>query len=137
MFDIGDYLPGVPNADNGDRFRTAAARIKLGELSVGINLFTGNPGKVGGDNGDRNTDIINGHRTYIIGKNGEDPDKYRSGVFYVGLGSIKIGWYSEGIRNHFQNVLVHEPGGYPFFKVLDIQPRFYFYYGSSTGNTLW
>ena len=128
---------GRYKADHGDRFRTAAARIKAGPLSIGINLFTGDPGREGGINGVRQTDVINGHETYIIGKNGEDPDKYRAGVFYVGIGSLKVGWNSEGIRNCFQNKLIHEPGGYPYFKVLDIEPRFYFYYGTSTGNTLW
>ena len=128
---------GRYKADHGDRFRTAAARIKAGPLSIGINLFTGDPGREGGINGVRQTDVINGHETYVIGKNGEDPDKYRAGVFYVGIGSLKVGWNSEGIRNCFQNKLIHEPGGYPYFRVLDIEPRFYFYYGTSTGNTLW
>ena len=128
---------GRYKADHGDRFRTAAARIKAGPLSIGINLFTGDPGREEGINGVRQTEVINGHETYVIGKNGEDPDKYRAGVFYIGIGSLKVGWNSEGIRNCFQNKLIHEPGGYPYFKVLDIEPRFFFYYGNSTGNTLW
>jgi hypothetical protein len=107
---------GRYKADHGDRFRTAAARIKAGPLSIGINLFTGDPGREGGINGVRQTDVINGHETYVIGKNGEDPDKYRAGVFYVGIGSLKVGWNSEGIRNCFQNKLIHEPGGYPYLE---------------------
>lgn len=143
MFDIGKYLPGVPNADHGDRFRSAAARIKLGELSVGVNLFTGDPGKEGGKDGIRETfddPEYGGRRTYVKNQYGDDPDKYRAGVFYVGLGSYKIGWNSEGIRHTFQNRFAHDfitQGESPYFKVLDIQPRFYFYYGTSTGNTLW
>ena len=137
MWGFDAVLGRCYKADNGDRFRTAAARIKAGPFSVGINLFTGDPGRIGGEGGDRNTEMIDNHNTYVLGNNGENPDKYRAGVFYVGLGSIKLGWNSEGIRNCFQNELIHEPCGYPYFKVLDIRPQFYFYYGNSTGNTLW
>lgn len=139
MFGMGKYFPGVPAADDGDRYRSAAARLKFGELSFGVNLFTGDPGG-GRDGRPRKTfsdPENNGWDTYVMNEYGDDPDKYRAGVFYVGLGSIKIGWNSESIRNHFQNEMIHKPGGFPYFKVLNIEPRFYFYFGTSTGNSLW
>jgi hypothetical protein len=75
-----------------------------------------------------------------MASNGNDPDKYRSGVFYIGFGPIKIGRNSEKIRNTFQNKFAHDflmGGESPYFLWLDKDPRWYFYFGSGTGNTLW
>jgi hypothetical protein len=44
MFGAGEYFPGVPAADGGDRYRTAAARLKVGPFKAGVNMFTGDPG---------------------------------------------------------------------------------------------
>ena len=140
MFDLGKYFPGVPDDDHGDRYRTAAARIKLGAATVGVNLFTGDPGHYWDDRKVFNGPDYNNRDTYVINDAGDNPDQYRSGVFYVGLGSIKLGWNSEGIRHCFQNIVAHDwidQGGSPYFKVLNIRPRFYIYFGTSTGNTLW
>ena len=139
-FMFGVNLPGVPAADNGDRYRTAALKFSIGPLSAGFNLFTGDSG-VPFD--ERETRTINGRETYV--SNGEkDPDEYRSGVLYVGVGPFRLGRNSEGIRNFIQNRVAHdiliagvrgEPA--PYFLVLDRDPSWYYYVGSGTVNSLW
>jgi hypothetical protein len=68
----------------------------------------------------------------------------RAGVLYTGIGPLRIGWDAEGIRHFFQNEFAHDfiNGGhrgsnYPWVKTYDGHHRFYWYFGSSTGNTLW
>lgn len=140
MFNIGKYIPFVPSADNGDRYRTAAARIRLGIISIGLNIFTGDPGV---DHDVRQTfsdPDANGRETYTISANGDNPDEYRAGVLYVGFGPFKIGANSEQIRNIFQNRFAHDflcQGDTPYFKVLDRPSQTYFYFGTETGNSLW
>lgn len=143
MFDLGQYFPGVPEAI-GDRYRTAAVRIKVGSLSVGVNLFTGDPGFTWDERNPIPMDFpeysIYHRMTYTQNDDGDDPDKYRAGVFYVGVGPFRLGKNSEQIRHRFQNRFAHDfimGGESPYFKVLDIKPRWYFYFGSGTGNTLW
>ncbi len=43
-----DYMFGLPFADNGDRWRTAAVGINIGLFSVNLNMFTGDPDVGGG-----------------------------------------------------------------------------------------
>ena len=118
--------------DKGDRFRTSHVRINLGIARVGNTLFTGDPGLR-----DRNVKKdIKGHPTYAEGPYGEDPDKYRNGILYIGLGPIEIGWDSEAIRNRIQNHWIHQnlnPPS-PFFRDLRGTDeyegdRFYFQFG--------
>lgn len=149
MFNLGDPLLMGFAADGGDRYRTAAARIRIGLFEVGVNLFTGNPGvehKYRRTFFDPSVDSpysnenAGGRETYTIGANGEDPNQYRAGVFYVGFGPLALGANSEQIRNVFQNQFAHDflcKGDSPYFKVLDRQGQFYFHFGSRTGNTLW
>ena len=150
MFHLGDQLLMGFTADNGDRYRTAAAKIRIGiHFQIGVNLFTGDPGV---DPASRRTfydpnvestyyDEENGGReTYTTGAHGENPNEYRAGVFYVGFGPLRIGGNSEQIRNTFQNRFAHDllcKGDSPYFEVLDRPRQFYFYFGSGTGNTLW
>ena len=140
MFNLGKYILCVPAADGGDRYRSAAARLRIGVFSVGVNLFTGDPGV---DHEDRRTfsdPDANGRETYTISANGDNPDEYRAGVLYVGLGPFKIGANSEQIRNFFQNRFAHDflcRGDSPYFKVLDRPGHTYFYFGTETGNSLW
>jgi len=133
-----DYMFGLP-ADGGDRFRTAAAQVSWRDFSAGVNLFTGDPGLK-----DRQIDNINGHDTYITGLNGENPNKYRAGVGYVGYGNMKYGINSEKFRNNVQNKFAHDRLIYwitgdksPYFQVLDITPSGYFSIGTSHPYTLW
>lgn len=140
MFKLSKYIPLVPAADGGDRYRSAAARFRIGVFSVGVNLFTGDPGV---DHDIRRTfedPDANGRETYTISANGDNPDEYRAGVFYVGLGPFKVGANSEQIRNFFQNKFAHDflcRGDSPYFKVLDRPGHAYFYFGTETGNSLW
>lgn len=140
MFNIGKYIPLVPAADNGDRYRSAAARFRLTVLSVGVNFFTGDPGVDHDDRRTFNDPDAGGRETYTISANGDNPDEYRAGVLYVGLGPFKIGANSEQIRNLFQNRFAHDflcKKDSPYFKVLDRPGKAYFYFGTETGNTLW
>lgn len=140
MFHLEKYFPGVPSADNGDRYRSAAARFRIGIFSVGVNLFTGDPGVNHDVRRTYNDPDVDGRETYTISSNGDDPNEYRAGVFYVGIGPIRIGGNSEQIRNCFQNKFAHDflcQGDSPYFKVLDRPSQTYFYFGTGTGSTLW
>ncbi|MCK9451809.1 MAG: polymorphic toxin type 23 domain-containing protein [Bacteroidales bacterium] len=131
-----DYMFGLP-ADGGDRYRTAAAQLSWGKFSAGVNLFTGDPGLNGAN---RQTEMIDGKATYKTNRFGDNPNKYRAGVGYVGYGNMRFGRNSEGIRNHVQNKFAHDlmmGGKSPYFKVLDIQPTNYFSVGTYHPNTLW
>ena len=140
MFNLGKLIPCVPAADNGDRYRTAAARLRVAVFSVGVNIFTGDPGM---DHDSRRTfedPAANGRDTYTISANGDDPDQYRAGLLYAGLGPFKVGANSEQIRNLFQNRFAHDflcKKDTPYFKVLDRPGQAYFYFGTETGSTLW
>lgn len=140
MFNIGKYIPFVPSADNGDRYRSAAARFRCMFFSVGVNIFTGDPGV---DHDIRRTfddPERDGRATYTISANGDNPDEYRAGYWYAGVGPFKIGWNSEGVRDFVQNKFAHDwlcRKDSPYFKVLDRPGGLYFYFGTETGNTLW
>jgi RHS repeat-associated protein len=130
---FGIELPGVPKGDS-DSHRTVALQINVGPFSAGMNIFTGKPGIDA--EGDPRTDKINGFKTYIPNSTG-DPDKYRAGIFYVGFGSKRFGVNSEKLRAIVQNG-IHRLTGDPFFKELKDRPTtFYWYYGYSSGTTLW
>lgn len=98
--------------DGGDRYRTSHIRINAGFLRIGQALFTGDPGL---DNHETYFDE-NGNEIYKESPYG-DPDKYRHGTLYFGLGPIEMGWDSEGIRSFVQNTF-HSLIGSPHFKDL-------------------
>ena len=140
MFNIGKYIPFVPSADNGDRYRTAAARFRCLVFSVGVNIFTGDPGIDHDTRRVFNDPEQDGRETYTISANGDNPDEYRAGYWYAGVGPFKIGWNSEGVRDFIQNKFAHDwlcHKDSPYFKVLDRPGGLYFYFGTETGNTLW
>lgn len=140
MFHLENYIHSVPAADNGDRYRSAAARFRFAVVSVGVNLFTGDPGVDHAVRRTFNDPDAGGRETYTISANGDDPNQYRAGVFYVGLGPFKIGSNSEQVRNTFQNRFAHDflcKKDSPYFKVLDRPGQTYFYFGTETGSTLW
>ena len=140
MFHLGDKTLGIFASDNGDRYRSAAVKIRLFKFfEIGTNLFTGDPGE---SHLNRNVyyDPTNHKATYGTGRNGENPDEYRAGVLYVGYGPFRIGQNGEKIRNLFQNRFAHDflcQGDSPYFKVLDRVGQAYFYFGTGTGNSLW
>jgi hypothetical protein len=120
------------HGDGNDRWRTAGGKLTLGNFEMGLNLFTGDPGEPGpkGSLGNR---VINKkigpNGTYAQGPYG-DPDKYRSGVLYIGIPGFKTGINSEKIRNFFQNTLVHDQKGIPRFQVTATCDKLYFQIGS-------
>jgi hypothetical protein len=97
-------------------------------LGVGFNIFTGN-------RGNRSFEPIDGHDTYVKNNSG-DPDKYRFGSLYFKAGPFRFGRNSENIRAGIQNT-VHGWTGDPYFRKLDRRGRFYWYFGTGTGNSLW
>ena len=135
LFGLGKVL-GKYNADNGDRWRSAAVKINAGPLNIGLNMFTGDPG-LDWKKRQENTTTIDGHITYI-GETAND-EKLRAGVLYLGFGSVKIGRNSEQIRKVFQNRFAHDfltGGDAKWFQVLPIPPSWFFYFGTG-GSTLW
>jgi hypothetical protein len=134
---FGFKLPGVPEADGGDRYRTAAARLKVGSFQVGLNLFTGDPGLDGRDRV-KNMDEGGPYGLYEVSKKGDNPNKYRAGVVYFGYGPFKFGRNSEANRNFIQNKVIHDNvSKSPHFLVIDRSPSWFWYFGTGTGNTLW
>ena len=134
MFGMGAML-GRYNADGGDRWRTAAVGMNFGPFNINLNMFTGDPG-LDGDYRQENVEMINGHLTYT----GGTANKYRAGVLSIGFGPIRIGRNSEQIRLIFQNKLAHDilnGGKAKWFEVLDIDPSWFFYFGTGSGGTLW
>ena len=140
MFDIGKLVPGVLAADNGDRYRSAAARMMIGPVSMGVLLFTGDPGYRHDDRRTFADPEANGRETYTLSDQGDDPDRYRAGIAYVGVGPIRFGVNSEQVRHVFQNRFAHDflcKGDSPYFKVLNRPRQWYFYFGTGTGGNLW
>lgn len=141
MWNIGVVL-GRYNADHGDRWRTAAVKINAGPFNIGTNMFTGDPGwddDFRREGAESYIDEDGNEHLYYIQQDALNPDQ-RAGVLYVGLGNLRIGWNSESIRHTFQNRFAHDRltrGRALWFLPLDIKPSIYFYYGTSTGNTLW
>ena len=135
-----DMSFGLPFGDGGDRYRTAAAKIQVGPIHVGINLFTGDPGL---NREDRMVNRSAGGKGGLYVKNpntGADPDEYRAGVGYIGIGPFRFGTDTESRRHRIQNELVHDKllhnDPSPWFKVLDKPDKFYFQFGNG-GGFLW
>jgi RHS repeat-associated protein len=131
-------LPGVPEYDNNDRYRTAAVSIKRGPFTLQTNLHTGMAGKKGenidGDGTEENP-------FHFIGG---DIDKQHHGILSLGIGPFRFGWDSEGIRHTLQNRLAHDwmwyynyGYMYPWVQDNEREDSFFFYLGSGTGNTMW
>lgn len=80
---------------------SSEVRLKLGNVEIGLTTVTGRA--IGKDN---ETDTN-------IEAEGKD---YRAGILYLKIGSIKIGYDSEAIRDITQNNL-HEKYGWPTFRI--------------------
>ncbi len=90
-----DWFFDMPIGDGGDRYRTTGVKLQVGPLSAGINLFTGDPGLV-----DREIDRTQGGKGGLYIRNprtGADPDRYRAGIGYIGLGPIRYGNDKENV----------------------------------------
>jgi len=138
-----DYMYGLP-ADGGDRYRTAAAQLGIGDFSVGVNLFTGDPGL---DKNDRYSELGSGkyHNNKQIYTSGT-PNEFRAGIGYIGYQNYRIGRNSEIIRHIAQDKIAHDgltgffglgKNPSPHFLVMPIAPSNYFYFGSKNPYTLW
>ena len=141
LFGIGKVL-GIYNADGGDRWRSAAVQLNFGAFSANLNMFTGDPGFT---REDRYRKLA-----YVIGPDGKTHEIYngfeannpnqRAGVLSFGIGPFLFGRNSEQIRHVFQNRFAHDMlthGTAKWFQILDIPPSWFWYFGSSNGNTLW
>lgn len=131
-----DWMFGVPISDGGDRFRTTGVRISKGDFSVGLNLFTGDPGlrfnDRAMDGGDKDTGFMGTYREELT-------PKHRLGAIYGGYKGFRAGWNSEKIRNVFQNNLAHGRGyTHPLFEVLKVKGAPYInYYQTRNRFTTW
>ncbi len=132
--DVGKLGP-IPLGDNGDRFRSAGNRLKLWDnWEIGLLMFTGDPGLRS-----RDEDYFGGDPdgTYIP-YNGNNPDKYRLGAFYLGYKGSRIGFNSESIRDFVQNQMIHKQvTGSPFFRKLNNNWNSYIGNYSSNPYTTW
>jgi RHS repeat-associated protein len=128
-----DKVPGIPYADDQDRYRTGAGRLSWGPLAVGFNLFTGDPGVP------KRWESIRGNETYIP-HDGYNPNKYRAGILYFQIGGFRIGRNSENIRCVIQNEIVHDRvtgGEAKWFEVLKGENEWYYGYESESEYTIW
>ena len=100
-------------SNDTDMYRTAAARIGIGEFSLQMNLFTG---KWGGNNQENNPELVDLSR----GPNGywknPEANMYRMGALTIGYRGLHLGTNSEHVRDVFQNWLAHT--------IISPQPRF-------------
>ena len=93
-------------------------------IGIGTNIFTG-------DKGNGSYVEEDGKRIYV-----EDGAKYRFGSLYFQFGPMRFGRNSEGIRAGIQNT-IHDWKDEPHFRKLPRRGRFYWYFGTGSGGSLW
>jgi hypothetical protein len=126
---IGKFNARIENdlvglGDGYDRYRTAAIQAGWGEYNLRLNMMTG-PGA------DPNK-VENGY--YASG----GVDNIRLGALSFGHNKYgRIGLNSEGIRDLFQNRLIHNNMGIPGFKPLNNHWYFYSRFGTTSRYHLW
>ena len=131
-----DYMFFLPGPDGGDRWRTAAAQIQFGPLSLNVNMFTGNPDVSKIDDRYDYTDEADKYYTGLTANN----LSMRAGILSVGFGPFRFGRNSEQIRHVFQNRFAHDflvGGQSKWFLPLPIAPSWFWSFGTGSGNTLW
>jgi hypothetical protein len=125
---------GTRSAPDGERYRTASAKIKWGPLwEVGTQMITGDAGP---DRKFYTKKDENGNIIYIPNP-GYNLNSHRMGIFYFRAGPISIGRNSEEIRHIFQNRFAHDfmtGGETKWFEVLSLKPRWFWQFG---GSGLW
>ena len=144
------FLP----SDGGDRYRTAAIRLTVGPFEAGTNLYTGDPGLASANDYKTNMHARRSVKligdiffTYINSKAGDNPDEFRMGVAYVGIGGLtRLGINSESVRDIVQNQFAHD-WLYPLLNHGQHVPHFaidhtrkdqiYWNLGTGNGNSLW
>jgi hypothetical protein len=111
------------------------------DLSVGFNLFTGDPGP---DGKHRPNSMIDGFHTY----DGEHANDFRLGAAYFGYQNYRFGFDSESIRNAIQNKFAHDkiqhgqdilnnPYGSKHFGILSNDVKPYINYQTRNPFTTW
>jgi RHS repeat-associated protein len=130
----------TPSADQGDRYRSAGMEMNVAGFSWGFQLFTGDPGFL---TERRQTKLLpNGKEIYVDNRNGANPDKYREGIKYFGIGPFRFGSNGEWNRHNIQNKFAHDSKvidfrtgrTVPYFKFLtEVPTKRYFYFGTGGG----
>ena len=87
------------NADGGDSYRTMAATIRVGEFSLGTQLFTGRR-EYG-----NNTEPMPGYPHGMV-KNSEI-NQYKFAALFAGYGNYRVGWNHYMIGQKLQNEIAH------------------------------
>ena len=101
-------------------------------------MFTGDPGL---KEGNREKDPIGGKGgQYKKNRFGNDPDEFRAGVAYIGIGPFRFGSDRESTRHELQNVLIHDKllakNPSPWFRPMWERPDKW-YWGFFGGGLLW
>lgn len=110
--------------DFGDRYRSHASVLSYKDMSLGLNLFTGDPAKSKGLR--RIIEDDGAYGTYLLASDGSNPDKYRLGVLYLRYKIFRLGTNSEYIRHWTQNRLIHDHNAKaPQFAMMDKKWRLY------------
>ena len=89
--------------------------------------------------------MVKNEETYIKNEFDDNPDEFRYGGLYAGVGGLQLGVNSEGVRHAIQNKFAHDfMGGLidepiPHFAIDKSKnpTRFHWNIGTGTGNTLW
>ncbi len=133
----GFFTPLSVLADQGDRYRTAAASLKIDHFGIGFNLFTGDPGH---DEESRKANVLTDNKEmYPYGYYGGAADDFRLGAVYMMVGNARLGTDSERHRHAIQNKFAHSPGfgrQQPWFKVMNDNVTPYLQYRNNP-FTLW
>lgn len=125
---------GAPIGDGGDRYRTTAATFSYKDYSLGLNLFTGDPGL---RYIDRKADGAN-TETRFKGTYEEKNQGFRLGALYAGVGNYRFGANGEPIRNFVQNHMAHDDGyRFPLFQVMSTIVKPYSVYQTRNIFTSW
>lgn len=103
--------------DGSDRYRSHASVLSYKDMSLGLNLFTGDSSKNKGLR--RIIEDEGKYGTYLLSSDGDNPDKYRLGLFYFRYKIFRLGTNSELIRHWTQNRLIHDSTKSPQFAIKD------------------
>jgi len=137
-FDNDVHSLGLPLVDHGDRHRSAGVTLQVGDVELGLLMFTGDPGYSEREIDKENKYLDAKHGLYKQSEQG-DPDSHRLGALFIGMGGYRIGRNSEGIRHKIQNQLIHNSSlvKSPYFKVLNITSNVYGGRHSKNPFTTW
>jgi RHS repeat-associated protein len=85
-------------AGGTDDYRTASVTVGIGDLTIGMLLFTGHR--------DYENEIPQeGYPNKMVGN--PEINKYNAGILYAGYRNMRAGWNHDNIRHVFQNKFAH------------------------------